>query len=74
MWFKLKWSSFVGHEGEIFGVVDFWVRLFPPAEPTGAVAESAAERRTVTQRSPPQIMLGWQDSVHEVKLKNIIFC
>ncbi|XP_037532882.1 protein fantom [Nematolebias whitei] len=54
-----------GHEGEIFGVVDFWVRLFPPAEPIGAVAESAAERRTVTQRSQAQIMLGWQDSVHE---------
>lgn len=65
--------SFVGHEGEIFGVVDFWVRLFPPAEPIGAAAESAAEGRTVTQRSPAQIMLGWQDSVHEVELKKIIF-
>ncbi|XP_013874687.1 protein fantom isoform X2 [Austrofundulus limnaeus] len=54
-----------GHEGDIFGVVDFWVRLFPPAEPIGTVTESGPERRTVTQRGPDQILLGWQDSIHE---------
>ncbi|XP_069015433.1 protein fantom [Embiotoca jacksoni] len=54
-----------GHEGEIVSVVDYWVRLFPPAEPMDTVAESGADRRSVTQRSPVQITLGWQDSGHE---------
>ncbi|XP_024864266.1 protein fantom isoform X3 [Kryptolebias marmoratus] len=57
--------NITGHEGEIIGVVDFWVRLFPPAEPIGTVTENGAERRTVTQRSPVQTLLGWQDTVHE---------
>ncbi|XP_063326254.1 protein fantom isoform X2 [Pelmatolapia mariae] len=54
-----------GHEGEIVGVVDFWARLFPPAEPVATVAESGADWKTVRQRSPVQITLGWQDSIHE---------
>lgn len=52
-------------------MVDFWVRLFPPAEPVNAVNESRADRRTVTQRSPVQVSLGWQDSVPEVKQREI---
>ncbi|KAM4714727.1 protein fantom isoform 2-T3 [Anableps anableps] len=57
--------SITGNESEVIGVVDFWVRLFPPAEPLHTVAEIGAERRTVTQRSPVQIPLGWQDSGQE---------
>ncbi|XP_041840734.1 protein fantom isoform X2 [Melanotaenia boesemani] len=57
--------TITGHEGEIVGMVDFWARLFPPAEPVATVAESEADRRTVTQRGPVQISLGWQDSSHE---------
>uniref|UniRef100_A0A087XFN7 RPGR interacting protein 1 n=1 Tax=Poecilia formosa TaxID=48698 RepID=A0A087XFN7_POEFO len=54
-----------GNEGEIIGVVDFWVRLFPPAEPVHTGTEMGAERRTATHRSPAQIPLGWQDGGQE---------
>ncbi|XP_075307000.1 protein fantom [Odontesthes bonariensis] len=54
-----------GHEAEIVGVVDFWVRLFPPAEAVDSMTESGAERRTMAHRSPVQISIGWQDSSHE---------
>ncbi|MEQ2174783.1 hypothetical protein GOODEAATRI_011416 [Goodea atripinnis] len=57
--------SITGNEGETIGVVDFWVRLFPPAEPINTAAEIRPDRRTVTQRSPVQIPLGWQDSGQE---------
>lgn len=57
--------SLQGPEGEIVGVVDFWVRLFPPAEPMDAVIERPAGRRPVAQRSPMQAFYGWQD-IHEV--------
>ncbi|KAM4565093.1 protein fantom [Fundulus diaphanus] len=56
-------ASITGNEGEAMGVVDFWVRLFPPAEPIVTVAEIGAERRR--QRSPLQIPQGWQDSGQE---------
>ncbi len=59
--------SLQGSEGQIVGVLDFWVRLFHPAEPVGTVVEGGADRRTATQRSPVQIPLGWQDTGHEVK-------
>lgn len=64
--FILFTVSLSGHEGEIVGVVDFWARLFPPAEPVATVAESGADWKTVRHRSPVQITLGWQDSIHEV--------
>ncbi|KAK5609606.1 hypothetical protein CRENBAI_003344 [Crenichthys baileyi] len=57
--------SITGNEGETIGVVDFWVRLFPPAEPINTAAEIRPDRRTVTQRSSVQIPLGWQDSGQE---------
>ncbi|XP_026017450.1 protein fantom isoform X1 [Astatotilapia calliptera] len=57
--------NITGHEGEVVGVVDFWARLFPPAEPVATVAESGADWKTVRHRSPVQITLGWQDSIHE---------
>ncbi|XP_014867573.1 PREDICTED: protein fantom-like isoform X1 [Poecilia mexicana] len=57
--------SIAGNEGEIIGVVDFWVRLFPPAEPVHTGTEMGAERRTATHRSPAQIPLGWQDGGQE---------
>lgn len=58
--------SLQGPEGEIVGVVDFWVRLFPPAEPIHTVIERPADRRTVTQRRHMQTFYDWQDS-HEVQ-------
>ncbi|XP_038135061.1 protein fantom [Cyprinodon tularosa] len=57
--------SITGNEGGVISVVDFWVRLYPPAEPIVTVEEVRAERRTVTQRGPVQIPLGWQDSGQE---------
>ncbi|KAM9425744.1 protein fantom [Pholidichthys leucotaenia] len=57
--------SITGHEGEIVGFVDYWVRLFPPAEPLGALRESRADWKTVTLRSPVCALLGWQDTNHE---------
>ncbi|XP_039997237.1 protein fantom [Xiphias gladius] len=57
--------NITGPEAEIVGVVDFWVRLFPPAEPMDTVVEKSAERRTGTQRRPMQILHSWQDSGHE---------
>uniref|UniRef100_UPI003AAC66BA protein fantom n=1 Tax=Centroberyx gerrardi TaxID=166262 RepID=UPI003AAC66BA len=56
--------SITGSEGHIIGVVDFWVRLFPPAEPMDTLVERP-DRRTVTHRGPVQHHLGWQDSSHE---------
>ncbi|XP_044040637.1 protein fantom isoform X3 [Siniperca chuatsi] len=57
--------NITGSEGEIVGVVDFWVRLFSPAEPIDAVVERGADRRTAKPRRPVQISLGWQDAGHE---------
>ncbi|XP_070786062.1 protein fantom [Enoplosus armatus] len=57
--------NITGSEGGIVGVVDFWVRLFSPAVPADAVVERGADRRSVTQRTPVQISLGWQDAGHE---------
>ncbi|XP_054907201.1 protein fantom isoform X1 [Poeciliopsis prolifica] len=57
--------SIAGNEGEIIGVVDFWVRLFPPAEPVHTGTEIGEERRTVRHRSPGHIPLGWQDGSQE---------
>ncbi|XP_035481633.2 protein fantom isoform X2 [Scophthalmus maximus] len=51
-----------GPEAEIVGVVDFWVRLFPAAEPMDTVSAKPAERRTAAWRSPVHISHGWQDS------------
>ncbi|KAM3857798.1 protein fantom-like [Diretmus argenteus] len=55
--------SITGEEGDIVGVVDFWVRFFPPAEPMDM--EGGADRRTAPLRSPVQHYLGWQESGHE---------
>nr|XP_046237605.1 protein fantom [Scatophagus argus] len=57
--------NITGSEGEIVGVVDFWVRLFSPAVPVDPVVERRADRRTAAQKSPVQISLGWQDNGHE---------
>ncbi|KAG7496363.1 fantom-like [Solea senegalensis] len=54
-----------GPEAESIGVVDFWVRLFPPAEPMDTAVEKPAERRTAVHRGPPQIPHGWQDTGFE---------
>lgn len=55
--------SLQGSEGELVGIVDFWVRLFNPAEPVETVL-----MRGAPQRSPVQSSLGWQDTGHEVKM------
>ncbi|KAK1889697.1 X-linked retinitis pigmentosa GTPase regulator-interacting protein 1 [Dissostichus eleginoides] len=47
-------------DGAFVGVVDFWVRLFDPAEP-----ERASDRRTTAQRGPGLVSLGWQDAGHQ---------
>ncbi|XP_075891614.1 protein fantom [Nelusetta ayraudi] len=52
-----------GSEGEIVGILDFWVRLFHPAEPVDSVVERGAA--THRQRSPGHVSLGWQDTCHE---------
>ncbi|XP_026152688.1 protein fantom [Mastacembelus armatus] len=57
-----------GLEGETVGVVDFWARLFAPAEPIDTVVERTAERRMAAQMSPMQISYGWQDNGHEQEL------
>ncbi|XP_075942997.1 protein fantom [Anarhichas minor] len=57
--------NITGSEGALVGVVDFWVRLFYPAEPIDTVAERGADRRTAAQRGPVHISLGWQDAGHE---------
>ncbi|CAK6982505.1 protein fantom%2C partial [Scomber scombrus] len=57
--------NITGSEGVIVGIVDFWVRLFPPAEPMDTMVERAGGRRTATQRSPVQVSLGWQESSQE---------
>lgn len=56
----MRFLHLQGSEGELVGVVDFWVRLFPPAEPTDPLVEPE------THRAPVQITLGWQDGSHEV--------
>ncbi|XP_053199044.1 protein fantom, partial [Scomber japonicus] len=57
--------NITGSEGVIIGVVDFWVRLYPPAEPMDTMVERTGGRRTATQRSPVQVSLGWQESSQE---------
>ncbi|XP_074480130.1 protein fantom isoform X1 [Sebastes fasciatus] len=57
--------NITGCEGAPVGVVDFWVRLFNPAEPINTVAERGADRRTAAQKGPVHVSLGWQDAGHE---------
>ncbi|XP_068611969.1 LOW QUALITY PROTEIN: protein fantom [Brachionichthys hirsutus] len=56
--------NITGSEGEMVGVVDFWVRLFGclfgPAEPT----DPAVERRA-DGKPPMQTSLGWRDDAYE---------
>ncbi|XP_061768483.1 protein fantom isoform X3 [Nerophis ophidion] len=57
-----------GSVGEIVGVVDFWVRLFPPTEPINAVVSGGNDRTTATKKMPAQISLGWQTTGHAQEL------
>ncbi|XP_019951035.2 protein fantom isoform X3 [Paralichthys olivaceus] len=57
--------NITGSEAEIVGVVDFWVRLFPPAEPICIEVERPADRRTATQRSPVHYSYGWQETSYK---------
>lgn len=65
----LKSASFQGSEGEVFGVVDFWVRLFSPAEPVNTVVAREAKKKAIRRSSVPTF-LGWQDTGHEVRCQS----
>ncbi|KAM8880782.1 X-linked retinitis pigmentosa GTPase regulator-interacting protein 1 [Synchiropus picturatus] len=56
-------ANITGLEGEPIGVLDFWVRLFPPAEPPDHLMEPMTDRHP--QKSPAQVPLGWQDSSYQ---------
>ncbi|XP_056156152.1 protein fantom [Lampris incognitus] len=64
--------SITGSRGNTIGVVDFWVRLFPPAEPVDSPVERGTDRMkdrwAATERSPGQHYLGWQDMTQEQEL------
>ncbi|XP_034020941.1 protein fantom [Thalassophryne amazonica] len=58
----------IGSVGEMIGVVDFWARLFPPADPLVTVVERKVDRTTMKQSSHVPISLGWQDNGHEQRI------
>ncbi|XP_034146622.1 protein fantom isoform X2 [Esox lucius] len=69
--------SIAGSEGDVMGSLDFWVRLFPPAEPADTLIERGMyrlmDRRTLSpqrQWSPArdQRPLGVLDGIHEQEL------
>ncbi|XP_028330406.1 protein fantom isoform X3 [Gouania willdenowi] len=55
--------NITGPEGEIVGVLDFWVRLFPPAEPLNTILGNGSHLGT--SRGPVQMLLGWDNSGNE---------
>ncbi|XP_077399963.1 protein fantom [Vanacampus margaritifer] len=57
--------NITGPEGEVVGVMDFWVRLFRPAEPMESMAARDSDRITATQTIPTHITLGWREGGHE---------
>ncbi|KAM6949161.1 protein fantom [Aplochiton taeniatus] len=61
-----------GSEGDVVGMLEFWVRLFPATDSTDSLTEKPPDRLAdrwmapVPRRSPmQQCSLGWQDSGHE---------
>lgn len=38
--------SLEGSEGDVIGILDFWMRLFPPAEPMDTMTERGTDRMT----------------------------
>ncbi|CAL8377329.1 unnamed protein product [Boreogadus saida] len=58
--------TMTGSEGDIVGVVDYWVRLYPPAEPVDVPADrmmfrGSATQTGATQTGARQLFVGWQD-------------
>ncbi|XP_036407622.1 protein fantom, partial [Megalops cyprinoides] len=53
-------ANITGPKGEILGVLEYWVRLYPPAEQT----DMSTDRR-LTPRGAPHSTLLWEDSVQE---------
>ncbi|XP_028839633.1 protein fantom isoform X2 [Denticeps clupeoides] len=39
-------ANIIGHNGEILGVLDFWVRLYPPAEPSDPMMEEPLQKQS----------------------------
>ncbi|XP_019718758.1 protein fantom isoform X2 [Hippocampus comes] len=56
--------NITGSEGEVVGVVDFWARLFPPAEPLEGMAAGDGDGITATQMIPAHVTLGWREGGH----------
>ncbi|XP_051922901.1 protein fantom isoform X2 [Hippocampus zosterae] len=57
-------ANIMGSEGEVVGVVDFWARLFPPAEPLEGTAARDSDGITATQMIPAHVTLGWREGGH----------
>ncbi|XP_057692867.1 protein fantom [Corythoichthys intestinalis] len=60
--------NITGPEGEIVGVVDFWVRLFPPAEPKEGILARDSEGIAATKTIPTHLTLGWGEGDHTQEL------
>ncbi|XP_051922912.1 protein fantom isoform X3 [Hippocampus zosterae] len=61
-------ANIMGSEGEVVGVVDFWARLFPPAEPLEGTAARDSDGITATQMIPAHVTLGWREGGHAQEL------
>ncbi|XP_077600547.1 protein fantom-like isoform X1 [Stigmatopora nigra] len=59
--------NITGSEGQIVGVVDFCVRLFPPAEPKEHMARDS-QAITATKMMPTHFSLGWHEGNHTREL------
>ncbi|XP_066578268.1 protein fantom [Amia ocellicauda] len=57
-------ASITGSDREILGVLDYWVRLWPPLEPTDEPTDGLMDRHTGPGYLP-SYTLGWGDPTHQ---------